>query len=54
MYDNYWQFIAAFYPCFELHGIEQVKIPDGVRELCNACLRLHRVKFTCSSSLARI
>ena len=44
--------------CFAHSGIEDVSIPDGVRELCNRCFRrcwsLRRVEFGSSSSLERI
>ena len=44
--------------CFVSTGIEEVNIPDGVRELCNSCFRecknLRRVMFGPSSSLERI
>ena len=44
--------------CFEYSGLEEVNIPDGVRELCDQCFLgcegLRRVAFSSSSSLERI
>ena len=44
--------------CFEGAGVEDVSVPDGVRELCDGCfkwcLSLRRVAFGPSSSLERI
>ena len=44
--------------CFAYSGVEEVSIPDGVRELCDDCFtwcnRLRRVTFGSSSSLERI
>ena len=41
--------------CFEGSEVEEVSIPDGVRELCNGCFAwcqsLRRVTFGSSSSL---
>ena len=45
-------------PCFEWSGVEEVSVPNSVRELCEgcfkACRRLRRVTFGPSSSLERI
>ena len=44
--------------CFELSGVEEVSIPDSVRELCDGCFKecesLRHVTFGSSSSLERI
>ena len=44
--------------CFEVSGVEEVSIPDGVRELCDGCFdgcrSLRGVNFGSSSSLERI
>ena len=44
--------------CFQETGVEEVSIPDGVRELCDRCFceckKLRRVTFGSSSSLERI
>ena len=44
--------------CFEESGVEEVAVPDGVRELYDSCFKgcssLHRVTFGPSSSLERI
>ena len=44
--------------CFEGGGVEEVSIPNGVRELCDRCFKecrsLRRVDFGSSSSLERI
>ena len=44
--------------CFESTKIEEVSIPDSVRELCDRCFagcsNLRRVRFGSSSSLERI
>ena len=44
--------------CFEDSGVEEVSIPDGVRELCCGCFcdcwGLHRVTFGSCSSLELI
>ena len=44
--------------CFACSGVEEVSIPDGVRELCDRCFceceSLRRVNFGSSSSLERI
>ena len=44
--------------CFESSGVEEVSIPDSVRELCDRCFyeckSLRRVNFGSSSSLERI
>ena len=44
--------------CFAKTGVEEVSVPDGVRELCDGCFRrcqgLRRVTFGPSSSLARL
>ena len=44
--------------CFENSGVEEVSVPNGVRELCDGCFkgcwRLRRVTFGPSSSLERV
>ena len=44
--------------CCEGSGVEEVSIPDGVRELCDGCVEgcksLRRVNFGSSSSLEKI
>ena len=44
--------------CFQGSGVEEVSIPDGVRELCDRCFHwcesLRRVTFGSCSSLERI
>ena len=44
--------------CFGSSGVEEVSIPDSVREMCDYCFSwcesLHRVNFGSSSSLERI
>ena len=44
--------------CFEGSGVEEVSIPDGVRDLCDFCFKgcksLRRVTFGPSSSLEPI
>ena len=44
--------------CFQSSGVEEVSIPDSVRELCDGCFKgcasLRRVNFGSSSSLERI
>ena len=44
--------------CFESSGVEEVSVPDSVRELCDGCfkgcLSLRRVTFGPSPSLERI
>ena len=44
--------------CFAFSGVDEVSIPDGVRELCEGCFKgckkLRHVSFSSSSSLERI
>ena len=44
--------------CFQGTGVEEISVPDSVRELCKDCFRwctsLRRVTFGPSSSLERI